>query len=64
MRYDNIQKAKVKSQLENKQRQLVNKSHNSRLNTLIDRRPSSGIVEFSPLHLYLDESNTQCNVLD
>ena len=36
MRYDNVQKAKVKSQLENKQRQLVNKSHNSRLNTLID----------------------------
>lgn len=27
MRYDNVQKAKVKSQLENKQRQLVNKSH-------------------------------------
>ena len=33
MRYDNIQKANFKSQLENKQ-QLVNKSHNSRLNTL------------------------------
>jgi hypothetical protein len=59
MRYDNVQKAKIKSQLENKQRQLVNKSHTFD-SIIISSRIFSGTLS-AQLNLHLVQL---CGLID